>query len=132
MKSSPEPSSAILVEHIILKAVLTSTGTALIGVSSPICCTKYCSTKLNISGPLILVLIIVSIAVDLPWLDVIMRIIGGLELELLGLLLLLANKVASTTLSALTCGSSSEVASATAAAAGTLTAFFLDEARFMV
>jgi hypothetical protein len=132
MKSSPESSSAIFVEHIIFKAVLTSTGTALIGVSSPICCTKYCSTKLNISGPLILVLIIVSIAVDLPWLDVTMRIIGGLEL--LGLLLLrvFAFKVASIILSALTCCSSSEVASATAAAAGTLTAFFLDKARFMV
>jgi hypothetical protein len=130
MKSSPESSSAIFVEHIIFKAVLTSTGTALIGVSSPICCTKYCSTKLNISGPLILVLIIVSIAVDLPWLDVTIRIIGGLEL--LGLLLLFAFKVASIILSALTCCSSSEVASATAAAAGTLTDFFLDEARFIV
>jgi hypothetical protein len=114
-KSSPDSPSLILVAHIIFKVVFTSTGTALSGVSSPISCTKYCSTKLNIFGPLIFVLVMVSIAVDLPLLDVMILIIGGLGLLGLCLLSFLASNVASTILSALTCCSSLEVAAAAAA-----------------
>jgi hypothetical protein len=62
----------------------------------------------------------VSIAVDLPLLDVIIRITAGLGLLGLCLLSFLASNVASTILSTLTCCSSSEVdAAAAAAAAGT-------------